>query len=141
MARACVNRSAESGAMTSASLLIATTIARSFVFSWFRNVCEACLASSSGLPAMLQLRSTPSATVSGNSPEANCDTSWGSIVFVHLEVIPAQAGDELALVVGDGGVDLDKLRLRRKGRERAFLLVTFLRACPEQRREAAATLR
>ncbi len=63
------------GAITSASLLIATTIARSAGFSARRNVCDACLANRSGSPAMLQLRSTPSATVSGNSPAAKAETS------------------------------------------------------------------
>ena len=56
------------GAITSASLLIATTIDRSAGRSCRRKVCEASLASRSGSPAMLKLRSTPRTTVAGNSP-------------------------------------------------------------------------
>ena len=71
-------RSIASGAMTSASLLMATTMARSPGLSARRNVCDACFARRSGSPAMLQLRSTPSATVNGNSPAVNAETpcSW-----------------------------------------------------------------
>ena len=71
---------------------------------------------------MLQLRSTPRATVSGNSPAANADIVLELIVLVHLEVVLTQTGHELALVVGDRRVDLDELHLRRKLRERPFLL-------------------
>ena len=98
--------------MTSASLLIATTIERSPGFSSRRNACEACFASCSRSPAMLKLRSTPRATVSGNSPATNVVTSCGTPSSSDFEVRLAQTGHRSALRIGDGGVHLDELDTR-----------------------------
>src|ERR1041384_4547325 len=51
------------------------------------------------------------------------------IVLVNLKVILPQAGDELSVCIGDGGVHLDELCLRRKRRQRTFLSLLLLRPC------------
>ena len=68
----------DSGAITSASLPIATAIERSVGLSWRRKAWDALFARRSCSPAILQLRSIPSTTVSGNSPAANAEISCRS---------------------------------------------------------------
>ena len=76
--------SVSSGASTSTFPLMLIRVARSSGFSEATNARPAVRAMISGVPCMLKLRSTASATAAGNSPPTNvvivCGTSSSSTV-------------------------------------------------------------
>jgi hypothetical protein len=82
---------------------------RSPGFNCFKKLCDASLARRSGSPAMLKLRSTPSATGQWKLAGGKCRYLLGAVVFKDLKVGLAQTRDQLPVGVGDGGVDLNEL--------------------------------
>ena len=118
MARCCCAWSFESGAMTSASLPIATAIDRSVARNCRRKRLGGCLRQAERIAGHAP---APVDAQHHRQRELPCGKGGDLLrilILLNLEIFPLQASDEAPISIGHGCVDLDQLNACRELRNR-----------------------